>query len=497
MAILPLRAPARAVLYRATMLSCRCAPQWIVLLSTLAVGCGSKPAPTPTEFVNVSVGDPTDPRFGAVVADVTNDMNAHGVPGGAVAIVLGGQLAFAAGLGVKKQGETDPVSATTLFRVASLSKMVLASTALKLVEEGKLDLSRPVTDDVPLTLAPSYDPSSVLVEQLLDHTAGIPDLGVETVCPVGYGQLPAYFAGHGNQPLWTPPGQVWNYSNQGVSIAGWVVEAVSGQPFEQAVASRVFGPAGMTTATYDPATAMAADHAVGHSVRAGVTDYIEPDAYDCEATRPPAGVMASVIDYAHFAEALLAGGGSMLSPASVVTMETAHADTDNYPNREERYGYGLFLLDPDPALDLYFHDGDETGFHLTMWLVPSRAAALIVFYNSDAARLDLGVKATLPKLLGESNPMTPSWTTSADTWGKYTGTYLDRYTLGSIEVDLQGENLTATLPQFGITGLPLKQIAGDRFNAMLRGVSTDIVFYPGADGTPQWFVTRAGVGAKQ
>ena len=472
---------------------------WILLLSALAVGCGSKPTPTESVNVNVnvSVGDPTDPRFGAVLADVTNDMRAHDVPGGAVAVVLDGKLAFAAGLGVKKQGALDPVSATTLFRVASLSKMVLASAAMKLVEEGKLDLSRPVTDYVPFTLAPSYDPSSVRVEQLFDHTAGIPDFKVEMVCPVGYGQLPAYFAAHDNQPLWTPPGEVWNYSNQGVSIAGWVVEAASGQPFEQAVASRVFGPAGMTTATYDPATAMATDHAVGHSVQAGVTDYIEPDAYDCEATRPAAGVMASVIDYAHLAETLLASGGTMLTPASVATMETPHADTDSYPNGQERYGYGLFVLDADPAFTAYYHDGDEVGVHLTLWLVPSRATALIVFYNSDDARSDLGVKTALPKLLGESNPMVPSSTTSPGTWGKYTGTYLDRYSLGSIQVDLQGANLTASLPQFGITGLPLRQIAGDRFNATLKGVSTDIVFYPGADGTPQWFVTRDGVGAKQ
>jgi CubicO group peptidase (beta-lactamase class C family) len=455
--------------------------------------CGS--APTPTE--GPVIGNPKDPRFGAILADVTSDMNDHGVPGAAVAVLLDGHLAFAGGLGVKKAGEAGAVAPTTLFRVASLSKMVLASTAMKLVEEGKLDLSQPVTEYVPLTLEQGYDPSSIRVSQLLDHTAGIPDLPVETICPVGYGQLSAYFVAHGSQPLWTPPGEVWNYSNQGFSVAGWVVEEASGQPFEEAVAARVFGPAQMASATYDPTVAMAADHAVGTNIQNGVTTYIEPDAYDCEATRPAGGVMASVLDYAHFAETLLASGGSMLTPASVTAMETGHVDTDYHPDREERYGYGFFVLDGDSTPDVIYHDGDDSGFHCTLMLVPSRGIGLIVFYNSDSARLDVGAKAALAGLLGDPNLMPVNWSTPPSTWGKYAGTYVDPNVFGSINVSLEGANLTASIPRFNISGLSLTQVAGDRFNALLNGESTDVVFYPRADGAPHWFVTTDGVGTRQ
>jgi CubicO group peptidase (beta-lactamase class C family) len=452
-------------------------------------GCASTPGDV------VTVGDPHDPRFSAVLDDVKNDMETNGVPGGALAVLIDGQLAFAAGIGVEREGEDAPVVPTTLFRVASLSKMVLASTAMKLVEDGTLDLSNPVTTYVPLTLGSGYDPSSIEVSQLLDHTSGIPDFPVETICPTGYGQLPAYFAAHSSQPLWSPADEVWNYSNQGYSVAGWIVEAISGQPFEDEVAAHVFGPAGMATATYDPATAMKMDHAVGHSVRSGTTTFIEPDAYDCEATRPPGGVIASVIDYAHLAETVLASGGTMLTPGSVAAMETAHANTDYYPGALEQYGYAFFVLDGDPDLGIIYHDGDDTGFHATFWLVPSRGIGLILFYNSDVARSDDGAKAALQDLLG-SNALPTDSSTPPSTWTKYAGTYLDPNVLGTIDVTLEGTDLNVEAPDLGVSG-PLRQLAGDRFEFSLNGDSTDVVFYPGGNGAPQWFVTSIGVAERQ
>jgi CubicO group peptidase (beta-lactamase class C family) len=471
----------------------------LALLTPMFAAChGVDAPPAPV----VSVGDPNDPRFAAVLAAVENDMTAHGVPGASVAVVLGGQLAFAAGLGVKKEGETDAVTASTLFRVASLSKMVLSATAMKLVEEGKLDPTRPVTDYVPLGLAPGFDPSTLLVRHLLTHTSGLPDFNVATPCPVGAGQLGAYFAAQYGQPLWSPPGQVWNYSNQGFSVAGWIIETASGQRFEDAVASRVFGPAGMTTATYEPALARSADHAVGHHPASGTQlgenmTFYEPDAYDCEAARPPAGVMASVIDYAHFVEVLLASGGSTLSPASVSAMETGHVDTDNYPSGGEHYGYGLYVSDWYQGLHVLRHDGDDVGFRSTLWIVPSSGLAVIVFYNVDTHYPTTPVEAAIDQLLGLQGVARATETTPATTWGKYAGTYVDPNVLGTITVTFDGSGLTGSAPTMSIEDLPLTQVAGDRFQATRDGTTGDITFYPDSTGTPRWFVTREGVGTRQ
>ncbi len=290
-----------------------------------------------------------------------------------------GQLTTSAGVGVLAHGSPETVDAQTQFRVASLSKMVLAATAMRLREEGRLDFAQPATSYVPLTLQAPFDPASVSVANLLTHTSGVPDLGADTKCATGAGQLAAWFAAHDQQPLWSPPGALWNYSNQGFSIAGWIVEAASGQRFEDAVAQRVFGPAGMTTATYEPSS-VAVNHATG---RSGGQNISSIDAYDCEATRAPGGVIASVIDYAHFAETLLAGGGTMLTPASVTAMETGYVDTDQHLDGGEHYGFGLFVRDGWKGLHIVRHEGSVLGYQSSIWMVPDQKFAVIVFFNAS------------------------------------------------------------------------------------------------------------------
>ena len=101
----------------------------LLVTSSVSVFACGKLAP------DVTIGDPSDPRFQSVLAYTERDMGRYGVPGGAIAIVEHGKLAFAAGLGVRARGSTELVSPATLFRVASMSKMVLAATALELVSE--------------------------------------------------------------------------------------------------------------------------------------------------------------------------------------------------------------------------------------------------------------------------------------------------------------------------------------------------------------------------
>ncbi len=465
------------------------------IFSSLALGaihCG-KIAP------DIAVGDPTDTRFEYVLGKIEDDMSRHNVPGAAVAIVENGKLAFAAGLGTKKRGSVDPVDAATLFRVDSLSKMILSATAMKLVSEGVLDLSQPITTYVPLTLAAPYDPSTITTFDLLTHTSGIPDISVNTTdCPVGLGQAAAWFQAHGSQPLWAPPGAVWNYSNQGYGVAGWILETVSGQAYEDAVAQRVFGPAHMTTATYDVqgiSASTTADFSDGHTS----SQTLPPNFYDCAVTRPPGGILASVIDYAHFAETLFAQGGAMLDPASISAMETGHVDTDELPNGQEQYGFGLEAIDGYKGVHVVLHTGSDDGYRSVFLTVPDQKFAVIIFYNEGFHSPETIAKDALDEFLNLRDIAAPVYSTPASTWGKYAGTYVDPNNFGAIEVVFGGQDLTATATEVGT--LALTQVAGDEFSAVIHAgnaTSTlDATFYPDSSGNPHWFVTRAGVGERQ
>jgi CubicO group peptidase (beta-lactamase class C family) len=469
----------------------------VASLSTAGCG-GSHGAPVGAPIV--AVGDPNDPRFASILTDVARDMQNNGVPGASVAVVLDGQLAFAAGLGVKEQGKSDPMLATTLFRVASLSKMVLAATVMTLVEEGKVDVSRPVTDYVPLVLAKGFDPSSIPLTDLLTHTSGLPDYDVKAACPVGPGQIPAYFAAHPPVSLWTLPGEIWDYSNRGYSVLGWVIEAATGGRFEDAVAARVFGPAGMTTATYEPSVAMASgNYAVGHHPIPGSSDAeYQPNSFDCEASRPPAGVLASAIDYAHFAEMLLASGGTTLAPASVSAMATGHVDTYQFPDGGELYGYGLYSDDWYKGLHVLRHNGDDTGYESTFWVVPDSKLAVLVFYNTDAVVPSTPVQQAVDVLLGLAEVPLASYTTPPSTWAPYTGAYYDPFGLHEVSVTETGGVLAISIPRYGFEAVPLLQQAGGRFNATLfNDVPVDVTFVPDAKGAEYWLVTRDGVAERE
>ncbi len=481
------------------------APPTVLALAGLALaalaGCDSSGDQVLPD-VYTSADEAADPRFADVLAYMQRQMAAAGVPGGAIAVVVNGKLAFQAGLGIERQGDLTPVGATTLFRVASLSKPVLAATALRLVETGALDLTAPITTYVPsFRLQPPFDPATITTQELLDHTSGIPDFDPSMSCPVDPGELAQWFLTAGRGNLWTPPGAVWNYSNQGYALAGWVVASAAGTSFEDAVAGAVFGPAGMTTATFDPAVAMAEDHADGHAMQFGKVVVSPPDAYDCEVTRPPGGVIASVVDYAHFAEVLLASGagasGPVLRPASVAAMETGLVDTASLPNQGARYGDGLVVYGDYGGQTVVTHEGLlDYGYQSSMWLVPAQGFAVVVFYNGLSLPPDNVSQHALDAFLYDGDAEAPDGSTSPASWQAYAGRYYDPFQLGAVTVDLDAGTLFVSVPRLYVEGAPLKQQGGAAFAGPIGPTAPGVTFYPGPCGPSQWFVTRGGVGSR-
>jgi CubicO group peptidase (beta-lactamase class C family) len=450
----------------------------------LVAACSQTPPPV------LATGSSDDPRFAAVVAYMQQQMEDHDIPGGAIAVIDHGQLFAAAGVGTKREGDDDQVTPKTLFRVASLSKLVTAATAMSLTETGQLALDQPVTAYAPLGLAAGFDPASISIASLLDHTSGVPDITAATVCSV---DRSTWFAQNAMEPLWAQPGAVWNYSNRGFGVAGWAIEGAAGEPYETVAAERVLGPAGMTTATFDVAAARASDHAVGH-VHDGGTQYYEPDAYDCSALRPAAGVIASVLDYASLAQTLIANDGSMLQPASVAQLETGHADPHSSVGAAEQYGYGLYTRASYKGLRVVRHEGDDPGFQAALWIVPEQQFAVVVLYNASGRRPSHVAENAVDQFLGVADVSAPDDLTAPATWASFAGDYFDPYALGAITVTFDGNALTAMR---GTDQLPLAQVGGNEFSATLDGETRDLTFYPNGDGEVAWLVTREGVAAKR
>jgi CubicO group peptidase (beta-lactamase class C family) len=447
----------------------------------------------------VDIVGPETANLASVLSYVEDQTGRCHVPGGAVAVVENGKLTDVASFGFTDTSHRAPVHPGTLFQTAGVSKLVVGVAALKLVEEGRIDLARPVTQYVPLTLGAGFDPSGITVQALLTHTSGLPDIDESKLsCATGPGQLGAWFAANGGGPLWTPPLAVWDYSQRGYAAAGWILESVSSQPFEDAVAERVLGPAGMTTATYDPAVALAGDHATGHDVSSsGHLSAHTLGAYDCAASRPPDGVYASVIDYAHLVEALYADGGGVLTPASVTTLETGQAVDLLYPG--DAYAYGMYAHDGYKGLHVLRAEGGMHGYEASVWMVPDRSFAVVVFYDGyntqgGCSTDDTAAFAT-STYLGLTGIADEDWKTPPSTWQPYVGSYVDPYVLGAIDVAMNGNTLTATTAAYGT--VTLTQSSATAFTGTFGGELETVTFAPGKDGPATWFVTRLGVGARQ
>jgi CubicO group peptidase (beta-lactamase class C family) len=202
----------------------------------------------------------TKPDFAGLEATISAELRRNNVPGCAVAIVLGREIVFAKGFGTANVDTGEPVSADTLFRLGSTTKMFTTAALVSLAEERKLTLDAPIGDYVK-GLTPKF--ARLTSHQLLTHTAGLADEtkmeGLHDESALGEG-----LRARDDSLCFTEPGKIWSYSNPGYWLAGLVVEEVSGRRYADAVRERVLSPLGMKRSTLRPTEAMTWPLAVGH-----------------------------------------------------------------------------------------------------------------------------------------------------------------------------------------------------------------------------------------
>ena len=304
-------------------------------------------------------------------------------PGLAVALVHHGRLVWAASYGVADRTTGQPVTATTRFQAASLSKPVTAWGVLRLVESGRIGLDEPIVGHLRRWRPPAspFDADGLTVRRLLSHTAGLSVHGY--VGQRADRPLPSIVASLSGETgdgfpveLLEAPGQRWLYSGGGYSLAQLLVEQLTGRPFADYMQTEVLEPLGMTASSFrwsrTAATARPHD-ADGRPL---------PDFSFAE--QAAAGLVTTAPDLARFLAAGLAGprgeppGRGVLSPAGVQVALTAAPATDG----RWGLGYGLGLT---PGGDLLaYHEGANRGWRAGLALLPDRRAGIAALANGDA-----------------------------------------------------------------------------------------------------------------
>ena len=328
-----------------------------------------------------------------------------GIPGGVIVVVKDGKVIFAKGYGyadIKTKRPVDPN--TTLFRPGSVSKLFTWTAVMQLVQAGKIDLDADVNKYIDFTIPP-FDGKPVTMRNLMTHSAGFEETVRDLLVDRQDQLLPidVYLKRHLPDRIF-PPGQVIAYSNYGATLAGYIVQRVSGEKFEDYVAKHIFEPLKMVHSTFlQPLPAnLAPLMATGY-----VDGKVKP--FEFVDTVPAGSSTSSAIDMSHFMLAYLNGGTydgyQLLEPATIKEMWTPQV-----PEEKGLPGFDLgFYEDDFNGLKIVGHGGDTVAFHSDLHLLPAKDVGFFVSFNSpgkDGAVED--VRNNLFKLfLDRYYPYTP------------------------------------------------------------------------------------------
>jgi CubicO group peptidase (beta-lactamase class C family) len=370
----------------------------VVLVLVVGVGMASGPPSGATPAAQA------DPKFEQLCALVTQKMTEYGVPGVAFGIVRNGQVT-ARGFGVTNVDDPQPITADTVFPIASISKTVTATAIMRLVEQGKIDLSAPVRKYLPeFRVQDDAASREVAIWHLLTHTPGwegqltAQDRGTETL---------AFFQETVRDlPQLAPPGAVWSYNNAGFTVAGRVIESVTGRPIHEAIRTLVFEPIGLTRAFTRLEEVATHRFSVAHRSQDGKAVVVRPLTRSTSVTA--GGVWMSLNDmlaYArfHLGDGTGRDGARVLTRASLEEMRTSRLRKNS---TDDEMGLGWHLR-PVGGNTTAAHGG-TLGHILLVELVPARNLALAIFTNhSDGWRLIQDVeRAALTLLEGMTLPPT-------------------------------------------------------------------------------------------
>lgn len=177
------------------------------------------------------------------------------IPGLAFGLTIGNRLYWANGYGVTKLERGEPVTPETVFRIASVTKTLTATSILKLRDEGKLALDDPITKYLPEFSLRGYEPDTapILIRHLLTHTAGLPrDSALSDYNRWYHPPAKKALAVLPEQSLVHKPGEQYRYTNLAFGLLGLVIEAASGKSYDGYVEQNIFSPLGMSHSMAHP-----------------------------------------------------------------------------------------------------------------------------------------------------------------------------------------------------------------------------------------------------
>jgi len=315
-------------------------------------------------------------------AMMDRQMEEQHIAGAVVVVVKDGQILLAKGYGYADVENHIPVDPErTLFRPGSTTKLLTWTAVMQLVEQGKIDLRADVNTYLPRFQIPATYSQPITMLDLMAHTAGFEEReknlfksSVEEMT-----SLEDYLAQ--NMPARVfPVGKVPAYSNYGTALAGYIVEQVSGELYEQYIEEHIFKPLGMDHSTMEQPLpdSLAPDMSQGYSFNSGY----RAEEFELVQASPTGALSASGLDMGRFMLAHLQDGeynGTRILKAETAKLMHSQSYTFDPVLPGMAHGFMEFFVN---GQRLIWHGGDTYQFHTLLALLPEEQTGIYFSFNS-------------------------------------------------------------------------------------------------------------------
>ena len=333
------------------------------------------------------------------------------IAGAVIAVVKDGKILFAKGYGYSDVAKRTPVSPeATLFRPGSISKLFTWTAVMQLVEQGKLDLDSDVNRYLDFKIPDTY-PKPITLRNIMTHTSGFEETDKELFLPdvKDLKPLDDYLKTHLPQRIF-PPGVTPAYSNYATCVAGYIVQRVSGQPYDDYIESHILKPLGMAHTSFRQPLPDALKPLLSNGYNVA-----SKPAKPFEVVQPwPAGSSSvSANDITRFMIAHLQDG--QFESVQILRPETAQLmHSRQFENNPRLNGMALgFYEETRNGHRIIGHGGDTICFHSDLHLMPDAGLGFFISYNSAGKGEISPRSAVWDQFLDRYFPYTPPSATAA------------------------------------------------------------------------------------
>ena len=291
------------------------------------------------------------------------------------------------------------------FRIGSITKTFAAVLALRLRDEGRLDLADPIGRHLPESRS-----DDVTVAQLLAHTSGLvaepPGPWWERTPGTLRPDLPSVL---GADPVVHAAGRRFHYSNPGFALLGALVERLRGEPWHEVLQAEILDPLAMGDTGLTPP----ARHAPGWAVHPWADALLPEPAHDYGVMNPAGALWSTAADLCRWASFLLDGDDRVLARSTLEEMRRPAAPPEP---TDPAGGYGLGLqLSRQEGRELIGHGGSVPGYLASLWVSRADDVGAVVLCNTTTGIAISGLGMDLVRIVADREPRIPApWRASSD-----------------------------------------------------------------------------------